>query len=396
MSLDRVELLLGQRRFEMAEREIRGMLDQFHSDPLVHCYLAISLLGQERVVEAKEEAAHAIALAPDFAYAHGLMSRIHFQEGNKKEAIASVNEAIRINPMDADQHIHLAYIQFARNNWEEALEAAETGLAIDPEHVDGLNIRARILVKLGRNPEASAAFDASMHKDPENAYTHINKGWALLEEGRYDEALKHFKEGVRLDPDNEIARAGLVEGLKAKYWIYRAYLKFAFWFENMSSALRWGLMIGLILVANSVPALMPFYLALIFFSWFSNILFNLMLRFNAYGKYALSKDQIRYSNVFAVLLVTGIAGMVAGGIYDIDVVENIGIVSLAMLFPVTGSFSKMNKKSRQKSLWATYGFAAIGIAFIITAAMGLGIAGTLFQIFLYGIMAYTFWIQFLK
>ncbi|MDX2246213.1 MAG: tetratricopeptide repeat protein [Bacteroidia bacterium] len=395
MNLSRIELLIGQRRYDMAEKEIRQQMGDFPDNPLVRSYLGISLLGQGRVEDAKKEVEHAIGLAPDFSFAHGLLSRIYYQEGKTKEALASVEEAIRIDPSDANQFVHLAYIQFSRNKWDEALAAAEQGLSLDPEHVDGINIRARILVKLGRSPEASAAFDASMNKNPENAYTHINRGWALLEEGRYDEALKHFKEGVRLDPDNEVARSGLVEGLKAKYWIYRAYLKFAFWMENMNSGLRWAMMIGFILVANSLPMIMPFYLALIFFSWFSSILFNILLRFNSYGKYALSEEQIRYSNIFASLLGVGVVGLITGLAANIPLAENIGIVCLGLLFPVTGTFSKSRKSSRQKSLWMTYGFVLTGLAFILTSFLGMEIASVFFAVFAYGIMLYTFVIAFL-
>ncbi|MEZ4826142.1 MAG: tetratricopeptide repeat protein [Bacteroidia bacterium] len=395
MNISRIELLLGQRRYDMAEKEIREQMGDHLNHPLVRSYLAISLMGQEKLEEAKAEAESAIGLAPDYAFAHGLLSRIYYQEGKMKEALASVEEAIRIDPSDANMFVHLAYIHFSRSKWEEALAAAEQGLSLNPEHVDGINIRARTLVKLGRSPEASAAFDASMNKNPENAYTHINKGWALLEEGRYDEALVHFREGVRLDPDNDVARAGLVEGLKAKYWIYRAYLKFAFSIGKLSSSYRWALMIGLIIIANSVPYALPFYLVLVFFTWFSDILFNLLLRFNSYGKYALNEDQIRYSNVFGVLLAAGIIALVTGLTAGIALGETIGLVCLGMLFPVAGTFSKSRKSSRQKSLWMTYGFAAVGLAFIATAFLGLPVAGTLFSVFAYGIMAYTFIIGFL-
>ncbi|MEZ4771888.1 MAG: tetratricopeptide repeat protein [Bacteroidia bacterium] len=395
MNLSRIELLLGQRRYDMAEKEIREQMGDYLNNPLVRSYLGISLLGQGRTEDAKKEVENAIGLAPDFAFAHGLLSRIYYQEGQTKEALAAVEEAIRIDPSDANQFVHLAYIQFSRSKWEDALAAAEQGLSLNPEHVDGINIRARILVKLGRSPEASAAFDDSMHKNPENAYTHINKGWALLEEGRYDEALVHFKEGVRLDPDNEAARSGLVEGLKAKYWIYRAYLKFAFWMESISSGYRWALIIGLVLIANSVPYIAPFYLVLVFFSWFSSILFNLLLRFNSYGKYALSDEQIRYSNIFAGLLVAGAASLIAGLTAGLPLAENIGVVCLGLLFPVTGTFSKSIKSSRQKSLWMTYAFVAVGIGFVTTAFLGMPVASVLFSIFAYGIMAYTFVIGFL-
>ncbi|MDB5311521.1 MAG: tetratricopeptide repeat protein [Gemmataceae bacterium] len=46
-------------------------------------------------------------------------------------------------------------------------------------------------------------------------------GWALLHARQPAEALTHFREALRLDPTNEWARDGLIEALKARYWVYR-------------------------------------------------------------------------------------------------------------------------------------------------------------------------------
>jgi tetratricopeptide (TPR) repeat protein len=393
MKLERIELLLNQRRYDMAEKEIMQAMAESPNDALLHAYLGICLMGRDKLSEAKEAVQKAISFEPDFPFVYGLLSKIQYQEGDMKASLNTINEAIRLNPINADFHIHKAYIHFYKNEWDACLEAAEMGLNFNPENVDGLNIRARVLVKLGRSPEASSAFEASMNRNPENAYTHINKGWALLEEGNYDEALKHFKEAVRLDPNNDTARAGLVEGLKAKYWIYRAYLKFAFWLSNMSSKNRWALMIGLILIVNFVPFLVPFYLVLIFFSWFSSAFFNLLLRFNTYGRYALSKEQMKNSNVFGGLLLGGIGSLVAGAFTGVAPLETIGLVALGLLFPVTGTFHKQNPASKKKSLYVTYGLVAVGLAAIVTSFVNPELATTLLTVYAFGIMGYTFFVN---
>ncbi|MCB0836327.1 MAG: tetratricopeptide repeat protein [Bacteroidetes bacterium] len=393
MILERIELLISQRRYDMAEKEIMQALSESPQNALLHAYLAICLMGRDQLSEAKDAVKKAISFEPDFPFVYGLLSKIHYQEGDMKASMKIIDEAIRLNPVNADFHIHKAYIHFYNQEWQACLEAAERGLGFDSENVDGLNIRARVLVKLGRSPEASSAFEASMNRNPENAYTHINKGWALLEEGNYDEALKHFKEAVRLDPNNDTARAGLVEGLKAKYWIYRGYLKFAFWLSNMSSKNRWFLMIGLILIVNFVPFLVPFYLVLIFFSWFSSVFFNLLLRFSTYGKYALSKEQMNNSNLFGSLLLGGIGCLIAAPLSGIPQLETIGFVALGMLFPVTGTFHKQNPASKKKSLYVTYGLLALGLATIVTSFVNPELGGGLLTIYAIGIMGYTFFVN---
>lgn len=377
----------------MAEEEIRLAMGEHHDDPWLHTFLGVSLIGQNRSKEALESVGTAISLAPDLAFPHNLLSQIHLQLGEVKEAKAAILEAIRIDPMVASFHVHLAYIFFSQGEWESALVAAEQGLSLDPEEVDGLNIRGRILVKLGRTPEASEAFQTSMNRDPDNTYTHINRGWALLEEGDYDRALDHFREGVRLDPNNTDAKAGLVEGLKAKYWIYRAYLKFAFSLEKLSSKARWGLMIGLIVIVKIVPFLAPFYLAFIFFSWFSDLLFSTLLRFNVYGRYALNKKQVNYSNIFSALLVSGTSSLIGGLAGGMDLLSSLGIVLLALLFPVAGTYNRNTEKSRKRSMIYTFILAGVGSLFLITEAMNMEVAGTLFLGFMLGAVGYTWWVQ---
>lgn len=382
----------------MAEREIRQDMGNYLHHPLVRVFLGIALMGQDKMEEALTEAETAIGLDPDFPFAHNLRGRLQFQLGNHKEAEKSLKEAIRLDPSDADHFVHLAYVYFNKTKWEDSIQTVEQGLALNPEHVGGLNLRARLLVKLGRTPEASQSFEASMNKDPENSYTHLSMGWAQLEEGDHKRALEHFREAVRLDPNNEAARAGLVEGLKARYWFYRQYLKFAFFMEGLNSKLRWALVIGLIVIANVLPALAPYYLGFVFFSWFSGILFNSLIRLNPYGRYALTEDQILYSNVFSALLIGGLGSLAVGSLAGIPLLGSVGYVLLLMLFPVTGTGNQMYPSARKKSLIYTWALAGLGGIFLLMEAFvpSLEATGNVFLVFLFGAVAYTWWVQTLR
>ncbi|MEM7367280.1 MAG: tetratricopeptide repeat protein [Bacteroidota bacterium] len=398
MNLNRIQLLLSQERYEMAEQEIRQDMGNHLHHPLARVFLGIALMGQDRKEEALAEAEAAIGLDPDFPFAHNLRGRIMFQLGNHKEAEKSLQEAIRLDPSDADHFVHLAYVHFNKTKWEEALQTVEQGLSLNPEHVGGLNLRARLLVKLGRSPEASQSFEASMNKDPENSYTHLSMGWALLEEGDHKQALEHFREAVRLDPDNESARGGLVEGLKARYWFYRQYLRFAFFMEGLNEKLRWALVIGLIVIANVLPALAPYYLGFVFFSWFSGILFNSLIRLNPYGRYALREDQILYSNVFSGLLLGGLTSLAVGSFAGIPFLGSLGYVLLLMLFPVTGTGNQIYPAARKKSLIYTWSMAGLGGIFLSMKAImpEHEATGNVFLVFLLGAVAYTWWVQTLR
>lgn len=397
MNPERIQVLLNQGRFEQAEEEIRQNMGQNIENPFAHLLLGYALMGQGKNLETLETAQTAIVLAPDFSPAHALLSEAHYRNGDIKDAKAAVKEAIRLDPDEADHFTQLSSILFYQKRWEEALQAVENALELEPESVSALNIRSRILVKLGRKPEASESFEAAMREDPENTYTHINRGWALLEEARYKEALDHFKEGIRLDPGNEDARSGLVEGLKAKYSIYRGYLKFAFWMNRLGEKMQWAFIIGLIVIVNIIPSLLPFYLAFIFFNWFSGILFNTLLRFNAYGKYALSEREIKYSNIFMGLLIGGITSIIVSLSLGLSFFNVLGLLLLGMLFPVTGTYNQQFEKSQKKSLIYTYIMVGIASAVLITGFMGMmSLSSNLFTAFVLGAVGYTWWVNTLK
>ena len=87
----------------MAEKEILRSLGESPDNSLLHAYLSICLMGQDRYQEAKESIHKAIALEPDFPFVHGLHSKILYQEGDMKASLLKpIEEAIRLNPVNAD------------------------------------------------------------------------------------------------------------------------------------------------------------------------------------------------------------------------------------------------------------------------------------------------------
>ena len=391
--LKKIEFLINTQRFEQAEQELRSLLADNMENPLLFTYLGICLMGQNKLEKAKKALKKSISLAPDYPSPYNLLAEIYHDQDDLQEARSFVKEAIRLDPDEGSYYFNLASIHFSDRKWEESLAMVESGLRLDPESVNGNNIRARILVKLGRSPEASEAFTDSLNKDPDNPQTHVNQAWAFLEEGKYKLALEHFREGLRLDPDNEGARAGLVEALKAKYWLYRGYLKFAFTMDNMSSGMRWGLIIGALLLIRVIPILVPLYLIFVFFSWFSDILFNSLLRLNRFGRLVLTERETFYSNLFLALLVSGIALMITGTKIDNNWVVNAGVVFLAMLFPVTGTYNQLEGKKRKRSKIFALSLASIGSLSVLLGFMGVEMASLLMVAFFLGAVAYTWWIQ---
>jgi len=318
-------LLYDQRRYDLAEEELRRELAEEPQSAAAHGLLALCLAAREKFDEASGEAGLAIHLAPDDPMSHYAMGRVMFDRGRLDEAAASALEATRLDPEDPDYWALLAQVRYEERRWPAALEASERGLEQDAEHLGCNNLRAMALIKLGRRQEAGATLDAALARDPEDALSHANRGWTLLEQSEPRKAMEHFREALRLDPALDWARAGIVEALKARHFVYRWMLRYFLWMGKLSGKAQWIVVIGAYVVyqllrslARSNPGVAPFitpilvaYVTFALMTWLAGPLFNLMLRLNRFGRLALSRDQVAASNAvgFCLLAALILAGM---------------------------------------------------------------------------------------
>ncbi len=397
MSYEKAQVLISQRRFDLAIKELRKAIAQDMDNSFAHSMLAMCLSQTGEDKEALKEAQEGVRLDPNDSYAHYILSNIYLNQEEFNLSELSIREALRLNPYDADYLHTLAINLFNKRQFEEALAVIDTGLEIEPENIDCLNLKARLLVRLGRQEEANHSYDASLNRDPDNAMTHTSQGWALLEQKEYEKALEHFREALRLDPQLEFARTGMVEALKAKHVIYRWFLQFNFWMASKTTGQQYGLMIGLILVANFIPYLIPFYLGLVFFTWFSDVIFNTLLRFNQYGKHALSDDQYKASNYFLLLFGLGLGSIIAYQFIANPFLQQLGYVLLLLLFPVCGTFRMSRRQARRKSgvyLIGTLIVGAVAVASTIVPAL-FPFKNSLFYFFIFTIVAYTWYASYI-
>lgn len=399
--LSRALLLVEQSRYELAEEELRQVLAQEPQDAYAHALLGYCLTERERFDEAALEIQQAIHLAPDFSYAHYVQSRLLHERNLFKEALLAIREAIRLDPDDPDYCAQEAIIHLNEKRWQQALDAAERGLRNDPEHVSCTNLRAMALQKLRRKDEAAGALQTALSKNPDNSVTHANQGWALLDRGQPKEALEHFKEALRLDPGNEWARAGIVEALKARNFIYAIFLKYFFFMTRLSSGAQWGIIVGgyignrlLSGLARSNPDIAPWvlplrilYIAFVILTWTAQPLFNLMLRFNRFGRLALSREQVVASNWLAAAIVLALLCIVGVFVTPLPVTCSIAaLVFGGLIIPISGTFSCPRGWPRKAMAAYTIGLAAMGclaVALRFTSERQLG--GDLVGAYLLGV-----------
>ncbi len=371
----RAALLLEHNRPAEAEKELRAHLSQAPHDLHALLLLSHSLTIQNKDKEAIEVAKQAVATAPDLDTAHYHLAKAYLGKGELTSARNSVEQAIALDPGDANNYGLLALVLHHANEHEGALRAAEQGLALDPEHLGCMNVRSAELTHLKRHDEAGASIDKALELDPENPYTHSNTGWTALHRGDHAKAMEHFREALRREPGLETARRGMVEALKARYWIYRQWLKYVFWVSNLKEGTQRFFIIGawvlsrvLRELADKIPVLDVFvwpllivYALFAMSTWVIEPLTNLLLRFNKFGRYVLSAEEKLSSTLTGVAMLIAISSGTALVITDDERWMAPGLFGLLMMIPLASMLRGAKDNRRNMRVIAAAVLAVVGV-----------------------------------
>ncbi len=396
--IERARQLIETNRYSEAEQNLRTLLSEDANNLEVISLLAICQAEAGKLDEAIKLIKSAISQDPSNPYFLYIYATFLLREEKSKEAEKIIRSAISFNPTNADFYGLLSMIKIDQRDWNEALKYANEGLSFDSDHLSCLNARSTALLKLDKKEEAYATIKEALDHDPENDVTHTNIGWGLLEKGEHKKALEHFREALRINPHSAYAKAGMVQGLKARYWFYRIFLQYAFWLNNFKSKAQWAIIIGLYIgfrilnsISESNPELSIFikplvvlYMIFAISTWIITPLSNLFLRLNVYGRYALTEDEVTSSNFTGVAFLIGLVGGVSFLFTQNYFFVVLMIFGIGMMIPLSAMLNPTKKSSRTVLVAYT---AALGLVGILM----LGFGGALLaQIFVFGIVAFQF------
>lgn len=308
-----------------------------------------------------------------------IKAQIASRRENIHHALQLVNKSIELDPYQADYFGFKGALLMDEKKFEQALHFVNEGLQLDPKNTACLNIRARLLTKLNRKEEANETVEHILYDNAEDDYAHANVGWVSLENGDTKKALHHFKQALQLNPNMQYAREGMATALKSKNFLYKWYLKYAFWMSKQSSQNQWIFIIGLyvayrvgikLLEASDLTVLVVpliiVYLIFVLGGWIMESLSNTILLADSYGKYLLT-DKEKYSGyAFGGLTLAGLLGVIVFFITGHELYMLLGFTFFCALLPLPGSFLKESKKAQLFGL--CYGIAMICV----------GIFGTFF------------------
>lgn len=396
--IERASLLFEQKRYAEAQKVLMEILALSPNNVQSIVLLVEIKIHNETWNEAIELIENAIAIDPEFDVLFYLKAKIYFLQNKTDLSIQNLKIAIGIDPYEANNFAFLGHVLLHKKQFSEALNNANQALEIDATHIFALNVRSTALLKLNLKTDAFETIEDALNEDPNNAFTHANYGWGLLEKGNNDKALEHFSESLKNNPNSEYAQAGMAEALKSKYWIYRWFLKYSFWMNNLTSKNQWAFIIGFYIIsrilrkiAHASPSLAPFLIPVIVLlaifalsTWIINPLTNLLFSLNKFGKHLLSKEE-KKSALFVGLSV-GI--MFIGLIFYLITQQELGIFltvfGFTMMLP-SGRFYE-----QPKMFFKIYPFVLLILA--ILAVIQASITGEMFNtfvmIYLFGIFGY--------
>lgn len=374
-------ILFQQSRHALAEAEFRAALAENPDNSTAHAYLALTYVELNRLFEANREADAAIRCDPNDEFSHLAKGQVELKRGNLRSALEAVDESLRINPHNASAFGLRSAILFDKRDWRGALRSAERGLAIDPEQVNCSTVRTMALLQLGEKDRAAEQTADALRRDPENDLSHTAAGWAALHSGKPDEALRHFRDALRLDATNEWAKAGMIEAMKARYWLYRQMLRYFLWMGRLSHTMQIVILAALFFaprfleaLARAVPAIAPFteliVLAILAFAvstWIAVPMGNALLLFNRFGRVALSRKEKWHSAVIGAILFIGFGGVVWYALQSRGY-EMCGLFlafnCIFLLPPITALFLTTSMVGRLISL-------GVALAIVFFAGMGI-------------------------
>lgn len=162
---------------------------------------------------ARQLCEEAIALDPDYAAAHALLSETYLAESYHKNESGLLDRAeesiVHALALDGgDPFVRWAHARscWTRGEQEDALKEAKTAVSINPDFVDIVNWYATLLARTGTPEKARELFERALKLPPHDGRqpysANMTLGTIYLEKGEYDRAALCFEKALRLFPEN--------------------------------------------------------------------------------------------------------------------------------------------------------------------------------------------------
>lgn len=351
-SFQRGVVLFEQKRWRQAVQEFSRFLEDHPLDSDGHAYLGMCLVHDKDYVGAAVVAARAVACDPSSSYAHYAASVVAQRSNRLEEAERAISAALELDATNPAYLGSAAFLALALKDWSRALDLAVRGLEVDPLHSTCYDARAMALIHMGQSVDAMEQLRERLREFPEDAETLTTMGWAALHQGDVDLAVRSFSEALRIDAMQELAREGLLEGLKARNPIYARMLRYFMWTRRLRHEEAWRYQIvstmsarGLQYLRRRFPGMRWLLGPLIFLdllftylTWTASSFANMMLAFDSRTRVMLDESEIFQGRATGVALAAAVIGLPAGIMLKSVALFVMGLVGVTILIPLSTVF----------------------------------------------------------
>ena len=163
-------------------------------------FLALTLLRQQKVEEALQQAQHAAQLGPRSLEAHIMLAEMLLATGKFREATAAAKEVVEINAEFAEGHRLLATAYRASRNLRLALRHAKRAVKLAPDHLASRLTLAGIYAEQENVTKAASTLKRAERiagTNPRGVET-IAAAYTLI--GKTDDAIRLYKTLIRAHP----------------------------------------------------------------------------------------------------------------------------------------------------------------------------------------------------
>lgn len=348
--LDQAREAMTNGDLALAERQLAWALEDNPADAIVLAQLAIIYLYQHRVDDALTVSGRALEVDPKCVEAQLARATALRMSGQAEEAMRFLRAALADRPESAEIQEALMMTLLATGEYEASLSLAERAMGEGRDSELLRRVRTETLSALGRSGEARVSAEEGVSRSPDDPVALLQAGILAMHEGDDARSKVHFTRVLALEPYNEIAREGLLEGLRRRRLYYRLLIRVTEWMEQMPRVRRWGLMAALMLTLRFVrghgerlpqlqsgrAGLVTLYLALVYLTWVCRPLSDLLLRTDPAGRELLSDAQ-REASTFAGLCLALALVSTATFVWTGNNTALIaGIVSTGLVIPIGG------------------------------------------------------------
>jgi tetratricopeptide (TPR) repeat protein len=171
-------------------------------NPKIYRKKGILLFGMKRYKEAKNSFQKTIQLDPKDVQAHINIGMVHYNSGDKDEALKAWEHAVGINYDDNDSKAlnNIGNIYKIKNNLQKAIEFYQKAITFEPTNSTYLNNLGDSYRLTGDLKKAKETLLESLEVDTNGMLTHFNLGTLYQTEKNFKKAIDSFQKSLNINP----------------------------------------------------------------------------------------------------------------------------------------------------------------------------------------------------